>query len=192
VFGVWLAASIAALGGMAHYASRPGVAANAPVTWPEASRLPRDPRQATLVMVAHSKCACTRASLHELDRVMTRARNRATAFVIFVGPREEPRSHGLLDIRDTARSIPGVNVIEDESEARRFGAATSGQVLLYDEAGGLVFRGGITPSRGHEGASVGSEALRTFLASRPPTRVAASAPPASDVFGCALFDPRAP
>jgi hypothetical protein len=192
LFGAWLAATVAALAAMSEYASRPGAAALAPATWPDASRLPRSHAQSNLVMIAHTRCACTRASLHELERLMTRAGDTTTAFVVFVGPRE-PGTHGLLDVRDTARAIPNVRVFEDESEARLFGAATSGQVLLYDEKGALVFRGGITPSRGHEGTSVGSEALRRFMTARQGAEpLAASSPPTSDVFGCALFDPRTP
>ncbi len=192
LFGAWLVATVGALGAMSEYASRPGAAAHAPATWPEASRLPRSRTQATLVMVAHSRCACTRASLHELERLMARSGDSMTAFVVFVGPRE---TLGLLDVRDTARAIPNVRVFEDESEARLFGAATSGQVLLYDEAGALVFRGGITPARGHEGISVGGEAVRRFATARSaprPEALATDAPAASDVFGCALFDPRTP
>jgi hypothetical protein len=179
---------------MSEYASRPGAVALAPATWPTASRLPRSQTQSTLVMIAHTRCACTRASLHELERLMTRAGDGLTALVVFVGPRDAP-ALGVLDVRETARAIPNVHVFDDASEAHLFGAATSGQVLLYDESGALVFRGGITPSRGHEGTSVGGETVRRFLTARgtPGAEpLAASSPPASDVFGCALFDPRSP
>lgn len=191
-FAAWMTATVTALAVMNDYASRPGAAALAPATWPEASRLPRNPAQATLVMVAHTKCACTRASLNELERIMTRAGKSMAAFVIFVGPHEERRTGGLLDVRERARALPNVRVFEDESEARVFGAATSGQVLLYDEQGTLVFRGGITPSRGHEGTSVGGEAVRRFLTAGGTGAAlpAASSAPASDVYGCALFDAR--
>lgn len=136
-------------------------------------------------MIAHTKCACTRASLRELERLMARAGNRAEAFVVFVGPPDKP-AIGILDLRDAARAIPGVRIVEDEREARVFGALTSGQVVLYDAAGVLRFRGGITPSRGHEGATAGGETVRRFVATgeqetSPPTT-------ASEVFGCALFD----
>jgi hypothetical protein len=138
-------------------------------------------------MVAHTKCACTRASLHELERVMSRAGARMEAFVIFVGPRETNATLGVLDLRSTARAIPGVHVVEDESEARLFGAATSGQVLLYDQGGALVFRGGITPSRGHEGESAGGETVRRFAIGAVPANDSTQSS-ASEVFGCALFD----
>lgn len=194
MFGAWLVATVAALA-LSGYASRAGAAALAPATWPDASKLPRSRAQSTLVMIAHTRCACTRASLHELERLMARAGDGMTAFVVFVGPGDTPGARELLDVRDTARAIPNVRVFEDESEARLFGAATSGQVLLYDEAGVLVFRGGITPARGHEGTSAGGEAVRRFMTARSVTRaepLAATSPPASDVFGCALFDRRTP
>ena len=183
-FAAWMTAAGAALGAIANYSSKPGSAAMAPTSWPTASQLVRTSGRGTLVMVAHTKCACTRASIHELERVMARAGSRVDAFVVFVGPRDT----GVLDLRETARAIPGVRVVDDETEARLFAAATSGQVLLYDQAGALVFRGGITPSRGHEGSSAGGETVRRFVVSG--STAAASAPTtfASEVFGCALFN----
>jgi hypothetical protein len=63
--------------------------------------------------------------------------------------------------------------------------ATSGQVLLYDASGRLRFRGGIRPSRGHEGDNTGRRALEALLLGD------GAAPPLSTaVFGCPLFHPR--
>lgn len=187
-FATWLGLTVFVLAALTNYASRAGAAsvASSPV-WPAASKLPRSRERAALVMIAHTKCACTRASLRELERAMARAQGTIDAFVLFVGPRESTASTGLLDLRSMARAIPGVRVIEDEDEARLFGAQTSGQTYLYDAHGALLFRGGITPSRGHEGASVGGETVRRFVSGSPET-VGASAQ-ATDVFGCALFNP---
>ena len=183
-FAAWLLASGIALAAISDYASTPGAAARAPASWPAESRIARTPGRGTIVMVAHIRCACTRASLHELERVMARAGERAEAFVVFVGP----PGIELLDLRSIARSIPHVTLIEDEREARRFGAVTSGQVVAYDAAGELVFRGGITPARGHEGDSAGNEMVRRFVTTGHARSAAASRTSASDVFGCALFD----
>jgi hypothetical protein len=193
-FAAWMAATGAALGALTDYASQPGTAARAPTSWPRASRLARTPGHATLVMIAHTKCACTRASLHELERVMTDAGPRLEAYVVFVGPDEGSAAGGLLDLRATARAIPNVRVIEDPTEARVFGAATSGQVLLYANDGALVFRGGLTAARGHEGDSVGGDAVRRLVQGATPRASSSSSPSdpalASAVFGCALFDNR--
>jgi hypothetical protein len=184
-FAGWLTVTGVALAGVTEYASRPGAAAAAaPTSWPTASHLARTPGRGTLVMVAHTKCACTRASLSELARLMSHAGDRVEAIVVFVGPSQP---NAVLDLRATARAIPGVRVVEDESEAHVFGAATSGQVLLYDASGTLVFRGGITSARGHEGSSVGGETVRHF-ATAGASSSATTTTTASEVFGCALFD----
>ena len=192
-FAAWMTATGAALGALTDYASQPGSAARAPTSWPHASRLARTSGRVTLVMIAHTKCACTRASLHELERVMTDAGPRLEAFVVFVGPDEGSAAGGLLDLRATARAIPNVRVIENPTEARVFGAATSGQVLLYANDGALVFRGGLTAARGHEGDSFGGDAVRRLVQGTSAPRASGSSSQsdpalASAVFGCALFD----
>ena len=189
----WLTVSAIALTAVARYAAAPGAAAQAPRRWPAESRFARTPGRATLVMIAHTKCACTRASVHELERVMAHAGKRADALVVFVGPREVAATD-VLDLRATARAIDGVRVIEDEAEARLFAAATSGQVLLYDEGGTLVFQGGLTSARGHEGESVGGAVVRRHVSGgrdEAPGRDSGADLLTTDVFGCALLAPAA-
>ena len=75
-------------------------------------------------------------------------------------------------------------MIDDEgTEANRFHAATSGQTLLYDAAGSLLFSGGITGSRGHSGDNAGQTAIVSLVNSGAPRLTETS------VFGCPLFDP---
>ena len=187
-FATWIALTLGVLGLLTSYSSRAGAAATEGLTtFPVASTLPRKEGRPTLVMIAHTKCACTRASLRELERALARSDGKLETFVLFVGP----AANGLLDLRATARAIPGVQVIESEEEARRFGALTSGQTYLFDGSGRLVFRGGLTPSRGHEGENVGTDAIRRFLDSPHDAPASSSSASAqrSDVFGCALFAP---
>lgn len=174
---VWVLACVAGLGGIAWAASTPGrAAATAPRTWPSGSAITRDRRRSTLLFFAHTQCSCTRASLRELERALARADGVFDPHVIFSGPPEDARSLHAL-----ARGIPGVVVLDDDGEPKRFGVETSGQVLVYSPDGALVFRGGITPARGHEGESKGGRAL---LAVASGGDASASS---SDVFGCALF-----
>jgi hypothetical protein len=81
-----------------------------------------------------------------------------------------------------ARSIPGATVIADRGgvETARFGARTSGHVLVYSSAGKLSFSGGITPGRAHEGAAHGQQAIVDAI-----TRGESSL--TAEVFGCELF-----
>lgn len=47
----------------------------------------------------------------------------------------------------------------DGAELSRFGFRTSGDTRLYAPDGALVFHGGITASRGHEGDNPGQSAV---------------------------------
>jgi hypothetical protein len=180
---IWLAAVATGLGLMAVYANRPGAAAQAPAEWPMSSRLHRRPGAAVLVMLAHPRCDCTRASLTELAELMARMPRRADAFVVFIKPQGVTGDWEQTDLWRQAARIPGVTVVRDDGgvEAARFGSQTSGQTLLYDAGGRLVFDGGTTGSRGHVGENAGVDAIIARLGET--TRDRASTP----VYGCDLF-----
>ena len=72
----------------------------------------------------------------------------------------------------------------DGAEARRFGVATSGHVLLYDPRGDLIFSGGITAGRGERGDNRGRAALLGRIMGTG--REGLEHP----VFGCPLATPR--
>jgi hypothetical protein len=136
-------------------------------------------------MLAHPRCACTRASVEELSRLMARLRGRLEARVLFFQPASAPDGWSKTDLWRAAAAIPGVEIRRDAGgvEARRFGAETSGQVLLYDAVGRLLFSGGITALRGHAGDNAGSRAIAALLTRTEP------GPAASPVLGCALLGP---
>ena len=122
LLAVWTAAVSA--GGILlwTYAATAGVAAAAPQQWPAQSSIVREAARATLVMLAHPRCPCTRASIAELGVLMARVGPRVRAHVLFIRP------HGVADWDKTAlwqaaAAIPGVAVHEDAggTEAARFG-----------------------------------------------------------------------
>jgi hypothetical protein len=119
---------------------------------------------------------------------MARTDGKADAFAIFVRPPgwSDDDVKGRLWLRVSA--IPGVVPIidRDATEARRFGAETSGFVLAFDPGGHLAFSGGITPSRGHEGDNPGLQSAVRFVNSGELPEAQAKTP----VFGCALFSTR--
>ena len=183
--GLWLLAAAAGMGIVWDHALSPGVGAAAPDRWPAESRIPREPGLPTLILFAHPRCPCTRASLGELALLMARADGRLAARVLCLAAGDGPADRGPSEIVAAAGSTPGVRVLADldGAEARRFGAATSGQTLLYDRGGRLVFRGGITAARGHAGGNAGLEAVLSFLRTGNPD------PDRTPVFGCPLFGP---
>lgn len=68
----------------------------------------------------------------------------------------------------------------DDQETDRFQAKTSGHCLLFDAQGTLQFSGGVTSSRGHQGASAGMASLEAALNG-------SSASETYPVFGCPLY-----
>jgi hypothetical protein len=98
-------------------------------------------------------------------------------------PKGDPSGWEQSGLIEEAAGIPRVRTVLDPggSIARRFGARTSGQTLLYDGNGRLVFNGGITASRGHSGDNDGRETITSILLRQPARRSH------SPVFGCALF-----
>jgi hypothetical protein len=161
----WAAAVAFGSAKLLNYEFAPGAAGSPARSWPAGSPLRPDPRAVHLVMFAHPRCPCTRASIAELAEVMAHARGSATASVLFYRPRQFPAGWERTDLWRSAAAIPGVTVLADPDgrEAERFGARTSGHVLVYDSAGRLVFSGGITGSRGHEGDNDGSDSVLRLL-----------------------------
>ena len=171
---------------LVRYSLGPGRSAAAPAAWPAATHAQRIAGRATLVMIAHPRCACTRASIGELAKLMARCDGRVSTTVLVVRPSGTSASWNDTDLRHSAESIPGVTVLTDSGghEAALFGAATSGQVMLYDAAGRLRFSGGITAGRGHAGDNAGRMTVEEYLLAGQVQR------PETPVFGCELFDPR--
>ena len=168
---------------LARYDNGPGASAQAPPEWPAGSQVVLDPAGPTLVMLAHPRCVCTRASLAELAELMARATHRPKAYVVFIKPGGVGERWERTDLWKTASAIPGVTVLRDDHgvESRRFGAETSGQTLLYAADGQLLFTGGTTGARGHVGNNNGRAALLAMLSDQTPERTS------SPVFGCPLF-----
>lgn len=181
---LWLVAVIAGLWILWGYENTPGVGAKPPGLWPADSRIDRPQHQATLVMLVHPHCPCTRATMGELAEIMAHTQGRLTAYVLFLKPEGFSEDWEKTDLWQSAASIPGVNVmIDDEgTEARRFNSSTSGQAILYDAEGRLLFSGGITGSRGHSGDNAGRSAIVSLVNSGAADRAE------TFVFGCPLFD----
>jgi hypothetical protein len=185
---VWLGAGALGLAKLADYSAAAGAPASAPGRWPADSSLARVSGMPTLVVIAHPQCPCSRASIGELARLLAETAAPPRTYVLFVRPPGVDDAWARSDLWDSAAAIPGVEVVMDEGgrAASRFGAATSGQTLLYGADGRLLFSGGITPARGHAGDNVGRSAIVSLLARAVSEQVV------TPVFGCALAADRAP
>ena len=164
------------------YDTGPAPPGHPPQRWPVASHLPAPAGRARLVVAAHPHCPCTRASVGELERLMAQAGEHVEAYVLFFRPDGVPEEWVQTALWSRAAAIPGVHVVRDDGGAKseRFGALASGQAMLYGANGALLFRGGITASRGHSGDNPGRAAIVALA------RGERSSPVVTPVFGCTL------
>lgn len=180
---VWLVLVAGGMAALGRYEFTPGRGARPAEVWPATSRLTRETGRATVILAAHPRCPCTRATLSELERIQARARGRFKLHVLFYQPPSAPPEWRSGISWEIAKGLPDTQLHPDPEsrEAGLFDAYTSGQVVAYDAGGKLIFSGGITGSRGHSGDNAGADELLRVLAGQP---VAPNF--SSHVFGCSL------
>ncbi len=187
IFGIlWLVIGSAGLWIIFEYENTPSDMESAPLHWPVSSQIVVPSGRPVFLMFVHPQCPCTRASIEELDTLMASCQNRLETYLLFVRPKAFDVEWVRSNLWKQASGIPGVHLYRDDEgkEAKKFHATVSGQTLLYNEKGRLLFNGGITGSRGHSGDNKGRDSVISFvLKGNTKTNRAF-------VFGCSLFDPK--
>lgn len=187
----WLVLCGLGMGALVRYAGTSGDPGVPAVVWPLGGTVALDDRRPTVVLFAHPRCPCTRASMAELERLQARSGDGFGFRALFF----EPEGAGPA-WRDTvlwrrAESMVGAEVVADAGGlmSAACGAATSGIVGVYAPDGSLLFWGGVTPSRGHEGDSVGLDTVAALVGGAPVGRGegADDAPGRASVYGCSLL-----
>ena len=147
------------------YALTPGMEALSTPQWPADSTLRLRADAPTLVVFLHPQCPCSRATVRELAEILQAGCNVHHAQVVVYKPSRTDSSWEHTDLWEAAAQISGVSlsVDWDGCEAKRFSATTSGHAMLYSPEGRLLFSGGITYARGHEGTSEGRAALLSLV-----------------------------
>lgn len=168
------------------YKGKPGTTGPSPQSWPKNEVIPQPATKPLLLMFAHPRCPCTKASLGELELLAAQAKDRFDAAVLFFEPEGKSSEWIKTASIDLARSIPNVQVILDKHGdlAKQFGAETSGQTLVYSAAGKLLFSGGITGSRGHLGENRGFDSILKVVRNESTSLTAKT----TKVFGCGIFE----
>ena len=161
-----------------------GRSAAAPHNWPTEAPIALDRHRATLLLFAHPHCPCTRATLGELNRLLGKYPNRVATHIFFVKPEKAPSDWLHTSLWRSAASMRGVTIHTDRcgTQARLFGAQTSGYVVFYSPEGQLLFKGGITAGRGHAGDNAGLSTIFSLLSGGNPALTQ------TPVYGCALTD----
>lgn len=175
---------------MISYEVTPGLSAAPTDKFPASSKVRLSKTKCTLIMLAHPLCPCTEASITELEKIMSRHGSKLEAYILFLAPSSPPPEWNANSATrrkaESARGIRGIRIIEDidGSEAKIFSAKTSGECLLYNTDGDLLFNGGLTAARGTTGDNENTRSLVSILESQPATAHRAL------VFGCPLTSSR--
>jgi hypothetical protein len=185
---IWLGSIVFGMKVLWAYKSTPGSSGSVhPVQWPSSSSIQRESGHMTLLMFGHPNCPCTRASVNELGRLAARFNNQLQIYIIFTIDGQAAENLEQSQLWKNGSSIPGAKVLRDVdgSEAQRFSVETSGHTLLYNKQGKLMFSGGITQVRGHEGNSFGRQRIISLITTGKADRND------SPVFGCSLLSTHA-
>ncbi|MGE0374329.1 MAG: RedB protein [Planctomycetaceae bacterium] len=184
ILGIALWAVVTAAGAivLVSYSNSSGDVGRASPRFPTHAGIAGSSERFTLVMFAHPRCPCSKASIEQLARIHARCRDRLEIRVLFFCPYDQPASWVRTGTWDSASRIPGASVAIDPDGqlAAQFGARTSGHVCLYDKEGRLMFHGGITAGRGHEGDNIGTSAVIACVRGERPLYDHAP------VFGCSI------
>ena len=183
---LWLAGCCVASALAMGYEFRPGALGPSTTSWPADSAMTRSSQTNTIVAFLHPRCTCSRATVKQLLRTVAAHPNATLLVQVFVPPKPAEQ-HGWVDgeyARMIRAAVPHARIVPDQGgvEAKRFGALTSGTMLVYDSRGTEIFRGGITNRRGGEDDNPG---LRHFTKVLSGGEGIAHADP-SPVFGCPL------
>jgi len=143
---------------------------------------------ATLVVALHPECPCSRATVEAIDRLVAALPGRLAVHAVFLDVAAGGRRPQDSALWQRIGRIPGARAHVDASGLWCGGEAfkTSGEVCVFSAEGKLLFHGGVTASRGHEGPSRGAEAIVAALREAGPQLASVARAP---VFGCGLEDP---
>ena len=190
LFSIWFALVSMGFAGLGAYGVSAGESGPVPGTWPaDISRADGS----TLLCFVHPKCPCSQATWTELRKVMSDLSPEVNVELVVFQPEGVQPEGGTSIWGDRlwnrmVSPVPGaqrprwdIRLDPGGVLAKRFGAATSGMILVYGPRGQLQFQGGITASRGHIGQSPAQDWLRGAIAAPGVQR--SSAP----VFGCPIF-----
>jgi len=180
---LWAAACSTGFGALWVYSNTRGDLGQPTAPWPADQPLTLDDDRPTLVLFAHPKCPCTDATLSQLERLQGRYPDRFGIRVVLYEPEQADLTWRSTRLWRRAQRLSEAAVLADPAGriTAAFGAATSGQTGLFAPSGELLFWGGLTSARGHEGDSLGSDAVAEAVQS------GLSRSTNAPVFGCTIL-----
>ena len=164
------------------YSNSPGTQLDTGYEWPTGSTITLHSHLPTILLFVHPKCPCSLATVRELQRSLGSDSDAMSIQIGLYCPEDSEGSWTDTRLKRLAEQAFANSTFVDQNgtEAKRFGAITSGHVLAFSPTGRRLFRGGVTSARGHEGDNLGVEALRKIVAGEPNSCTT------TPVFGCPI------
>jgi hypothetical protein len=180
---IWLSICAYLTAQLIEFGTRPEQKARLASAFPAGSKLKLVPNKFTVVAFLHPRCPCSKASVGELEELMQRCGDNTMAYALFLKPTGCSEKFAKSELFEQTSKIKGVHAIVDKDghEAKIFGSKTSGQLMVYNPEGRLVFSAGITGSRGHYGDNLGLDAAFQSISQKSKNF------DCTDVYGCPLF-----
>lgn len=185
IFG-WLATLVSGLLYFNTYETTPGPAGSSSSKWPRSTAVRFSPGEINLLVFAHPRCPCTRASLDELKALLQDCPTRMPTHILFWVPPNASSAWTTSELWKQAGAIANAQVVADEGgeQARCFGATTSGHLMVFAPDGTRIYSGGLTNARGKSGNDSGLTLIRSLIIQQR------TLPSETPVFGCPLFNLR--
>ena len=180
-FLIWLALVASGYAWLLRYSFAPGPAATVPHLIPPGLAWPEPTTRAGLFLTLHPRCPCSRATVRELAKILSRAPHLSDVTVLMYKPAKEADSWPDGDLLEECRRM-NCRILPDADGrlAASLGVSRQAVSCFTMRRGKLRFRGGITSARGHEGDNAGERAIIEILRGYPHSYN--SLP----VFGCSL------
>ena len=163
------------------YEMTPGGSGQTPGQFPAKTELKLPGDKSSLLVFMHPKCPCSQATLEKLQELKEKVQDKLDVQVVMYYPKEKGPAFIEDSLAKGTRKL-GYAVIPDEegTEAKRFGAQTSGHAFMFSSDKKLLFSGGLTSARGHAGPSAASENILAILSASDPSLRSA------ETFGCCI------
>lgn len=179
---IWIGLVMGGLWSLENFSGSAGKSTRAPASLPLESRLVSKSGKPLFLVFIHPKCSCSHATYIELKKLKPYLQG-VEVKVIFNLFDQQSTDWSKTDLWEKFSSLPDVEMVIDSKsrETKIYQVTTSGHAFLYDEKLRLVFSGGLTPSRGHEGQTNGQIFVKSWLKNR------SSQSFIEKVFGCDFF-----
>src|SRR5687767_10310795 len=81
---LWIALVAVGFAGLTLFSETPGSAGPSPVKWPPGSIVPAPRNKPLMIIALHPKCACSRATVAELNRLLVSVRGKVDVHALMM------------------------------------------------------------------------------------------------------------